>query len=135
MPTVAFTPRQLLQGKVVTPAWYRMLIENVGEETSKDGQSTNYPVDGTIRFNADNGSTEFTDVPIRWNFNSKALGFAVGFLEAFGVNVQAGVRFDLGVAAGKEIDVFVENGEYQGRTVNRVEHKYRPINPDMRPAV
>lgn len=132
MPTVSFTPRQLLQGKIVTPAWYRMVIDSVGEELSKDQQSTNYPVDGTIRFNATDGSTEFRDVPIRWNFNSKALGFSIGFLQAFGVEVEAGARFDLASAVGKELDVFVENGEYQGRVVNRVEHKYRMPDPAMK---
>lgn len=135
MPTVSFTARQLLQGKIVTPAWYRMVIDNIGEEISSKGDSTNYPVDATIRFNAADGSTEFTDVPIRWNFNSKAMGFAIGFLQAFGVEVEAGVRFDMATSIGKELDVFVENGEYQGRTVNRVEHKYRPIDPSMRAAV
>jgi hypothetical protein len=124
-PIISFTQRDILRGKVVTPAWYRMRIDSVGEAPSSDGKSTNYPVEGTILFNADNGDPEFKDTPIDWNFNSKAIGFAVGFLKALGVDVQAGARFDLSAAATKEVDVFVENDTYQGRVVNRVNHKYR----------
>lgn len=134
MPVVSFGQRDLLRGKVVTPAWYRIKIESVGEQPAKQsdkGPSTNYPVEGTIMFNGDNGSQEFAGVPIDWMFNSKAIGFAVGFLQAFGVEVTAGTRFDLKSAEGREIDVFVENDTYQGRSVNRVNHKYRPVRPDV----
>lgn len=125
MPFIQFGDRDLLRGKVVEPAWYRVKIESVGEKPSSDGGSTNYPVEGTIIRNADNGNTDYAQVPIDWNFNSKAIGFAVGFLQAFGVEVKAGVRFDLNAASGQELDVFIENDVYQGRTVNRVNHKYR----------
>lgn len=125
MPQVEFGQRDILRGKVVEPAWYRMRIENVGEALSKDGGSTNYPVEGTILFNGDNGSTEFQGVPVDWNFNSKAIGFAVGFLGAFGVEVKPGKRFELSNANGKDLDVYVENDTWQGRMVNRVNHKYR----------
>jgi len=125
MPVITFAEKDLLRGKVVTPGWYRVRIDGIGEAPSKDGGSTNYPVEGTILINADNGDSEFAGVPLDWNFNSKAIGFAVGFLQAFGVDVKAGARFDLNAAMGKEIEVFVENDTYQGRLVNRVNHKYR----------
>lgn len=128
MPVISFSDRDLLRGKIVTPAWYRVTISNVGEAPAKQsekGPSTNYPVEATILFNGDTGDTEFKGVPLDWNFNSKAIGFAVGFLQSFGVNVQAGTRFDLKSAEGREVDVFVENDTYQGRLVNRVNHKYR----------
>lgn len=134
MPVVSFGQRDLLRGKVVTPAWYRIKIESVGEQPAKasdKGPSTNYPVEGTIMFNGDNGSQEYAGVPIDWMFNSKAIGFAVGFLQAFGVEVTAGARFDLKSAEGRELDVFVENDTYQGRSVNRVNHKYRVPRPDV----
>jgi hypothetical protein len=114
-----------MRGKVVDPAWYLVSIDNIGEAPSKDGGSTNYPVEGTILKNADNGSEDFKGVPLDWNFNSKAIGFAVGFLQAFGVDVKSGARFELSNAVGKTVEVFVENGEWQGRLVNRVNHKYR----------
>lgn len=134
MPIVSFSARDLMRGKVVTPGWYRMKIESVGEapaKASEKGPSTNYPVEGTILFNGDNGDKEFAGVPIDWNFNSKAIGFAVGFLQAFGVEVKEGTRFDLASAAGREVDVFVENDTYQNRLVNRVNHKYRPVRPEV----
>jgi hypothetical protein len=133
MPVVTFTNRDLLRGKIVTPAWYRVRIESVGEQptTSEKGPSTNYPVEATILFNGDDGSVEFKDVPLSWNFNSKAIGFAVGFLQAFGVEVKADTRFDLKSAEGREVDVFAENDIYQNRQVNRVNHKYRPIRPEV----
>lgn len=126
---VSYSERDLLRGKVVTPAWYRVRIDAVGESPAKAAEgktpSTNYPVEGTILFDGETGSTEFANVPIDWNFNSKAMGFSVGFLQSFGVEVKAGVRYDLKSAEGREIDVFVENDTWQGRTVNRVNHKYR----------
>jgi len=128
MPVVSFSQRDLMRGITVTQGWYRVKIDTIGEapaKSSEKGPSTNYPVEGTILFNGDDGSTQFTGVPLDWNFNSKAIGFAVGFLQAFGVEIKAGSRFDLKAAEGKELDVFVENGEWQGRIVNRVNHKYR----------
>jgi hypothetical protein len=136
MATVQFSDRDLLRGKVVTPAWYRVRIESVGEapaKASEKGPSTNYPVEGTILFNGDTGDKEFANVPLDWNFNSKAIGFAVGFLQAFGVEVKSNVRFDLKSAEGRELDIFVENDVYQNRQVNRVNHKYRPVKSDVQP--
>lgn len=134
MPVIEFAPKDLLMGTVVTPGWYRVLVQSVGEAPAATvagkTPSVNYPVEGVILFDGDNGSQEFKDVPLSgWQFNSKAIGFAVGFLEAFGVKVEAGKRFDLASAAGKELDVFVENDTYNGRMVNRINHKYRPANP------
>ena len=134
MPVIAFSNRDLMRGKLITPGWYRVRVETVGEspaKVSEKGPSTNYPVEGTILFNGDTGDKEFANMPIDWNFNSKAIGFAVGFLQAFGVEVKEGTRFDLKSAEGKELDVFIENGEYQGRMVNRVNHKYRSPKSDV----
>lgn len=134
MPTIQFSQRDLMRGKIVTPAWYRVKIESIGEAPAKQsekGPSTNYPVEATILFEGDTGSEEFKGVPVDWNFNSKAIGFAVGFLAAFGVEVTAGTRFDLKSAEGREVDVYVETDTYQNRLVNRVNHKYRAIKPEV----
>jgi hypothetical protein len=127
MPIVSFSDRDLMRGKVIEPAWYLVQIDSIGEAPSKDGGSTNYPVEGVILRNADTGAEDFKGLPLDWNFNSKAIGFAVGFLSALGVDVKAGQRFELNNAVGKQVEVFVENGEWQGRIVNRVNHKYRPV--------
>lgn len=127
MPIISFSDRDMNRGIVIEPAWYLVNLIQVGEAPSKDGGSTNYPVEAIIVRNADTGDEKYAGVPLDWNFNSKAIGFAVGFLSALGVDVKAGQRFDLANAAGKQIEVFVENGEWQGRMVNRVNHKYRPV--------
>ncbi len=134
MAVISFSDRDLLRGKVITPGWYRVRIESVGEapaKASEKGPSTNYPVEATILFNGDTGDLEFKGYPVDWNFNSKAIGFAVGYLEAFGVEVKSGTRFDLKSSEGREVDVFIENDTYQNRLVNRVNHKYRKPRPDV----
>jgi len=133
-PIVQFSDRDMNRSKIVVPAWYRVRIETVGESPAKDqskGPSTNYPVEATILFNGDNGSTEFANIPLEWNFNSKAIGFAIGYLQSLGVDVKPNQRFELKSSEGMEIDVFVENDVYNNRTVNRVNHKYRPIRPEV----
>ena len=133
MPIVNITQRDLLRGRIVTPDWYRVRVDEIGEKTAKSGTSQNYPVEGTILFNATTGSKEFANVPTPngWLFNEQAMGFAVGFLEACGAAVPAtGGRFELGDAVGKEIDVYIENGTWDGRTVNKINHKYRKPSAD-----
>lgn len=135
MPMITVTSRDILKGKIVEPAWYRVKIEEVGEKTAKSGLSQFFPCEGTILFNADNGSTEFAGVPTPqgWGFSELAPGFVIGFLKACGANVgDEGGRFELSDAVGKEIDVFIENGQYEGRTVNKINHQYRTPNPDVK---
>lgn len=127
MPIVDFTESDLLRNKILTPGWYRVHIETVGEWTpSKDGNSQNIPVAGIVKFNADDGSTEFAGVPLEWLFNSnpKVRGFIEAFLRGLGQDVQPG-RYELGAAAGKDVEMFVKNGEYMGRMKNEVAHQYR----------
>jgi len=128
MPMITITKRDILRSKIVTPAWYRVHVEEVGEKTAKSGTSQNYPVEGTILFNADNGSKEFEGVPTpgNWMFNEKAIGLAVDFLKACGAEVDLeGGRFELSDAVGKDIDVFIGNGVYEGKTQNTITHQYR----------
>lgn len=127
MPIVEFSKDDLLQSKVVTPAWYRVQITKVEDRASNDGKSINTWLKGKILFNADNGSTEFADVPtpFLWMFNSKAVWSMVGFAQAFGVEVEPGKRFDPSATEGKQIDVFIENEMYNGILQNSIKHKYR----------
>lgn len=134
MPIISFSERDLLRGITVTPGWYRIKINSVGEapaKASEKGPSTNYPIEATILFNGDNGDIQFSGVPLDWNFNSKAIGFAVGYLKSFGVEMKAGTRFDLKSSEGLEVDVYVENDTYQRRIVNRVNHQYRPVKSEV----
>lgn len=142
MPIIEISEKDFLRGVVVPPAWYRVRIDEVSEAISSNGGSMNYPIEGTILFNGDTGATKFTDsegkernlagVPTPyWNLNSKAMGFAIGLLEALGATPEPGKRVDLNAAKGKEIDLFIENDTYQGRLVNRTNHKYRKPRPDV----
>jgi hypothetical protein len=126
-PVVGFDEKDFLRGKIVQPAWYRMRIDEINEKPSANGESTNYPVEGTIIRNSQDNSEDYAGVPIFWNFNSKARGFIIGFLQALGVDVKPGQRIELSAAVGKEIDVYVENKTYEGRLLNAVNHKYRTV--------
>jgi hypothetical protein len=129
MPIVEFNESDLLRSKIVTPAWYHLDIGMVSEWTPTKAQdSNNCVIETVIQRNADNGDEEFKGVPITLQFNDKpkAKGFIEGFLRALGVEVAAG-RFDLGAASGKQIDAFIENDTYEGRILNRCNHKYRVV--------
>lgn len=127
----SFSKKDLVSGKAYEPAWYRVRIDDVTPEPSKnlESPSTNYWIDGTILFNADNGDTKYADHPIRWNFNSKWMAPAKGFLMVTeGLEEDAiteNSRFDLAATKGKELDVYIENGLWEGRVNNKVNHKYR----------
>lgn len=137
MPLVGFTKRELLRDKLVNPAWYLVLIETIGEwSLSKDKNSQNMIVEGTIVKNADDGTTEFKDVPIggmgAWNFNTKAMGFALGLVKAvapqLGINpeeIDDKTRIEFKHLEGKLVEVFVDNDQFEGRMKNKVTHKYR----------
>ncbi len=58
-------------------------------------------------------------------FNSKALGFLKGLFAACDIPLEANKRYDLGSFAKQIVDVYIENDLFEGRTVNRVNHKYR----------
>ncbi len=128
---IEFSREDLLRSKLIKPAWYRVHIKSIGQALSKNGDSTNYPVDGVIKFNADDGSLEYKDVPIggipTWFFNSKAKGFMVGFIKALDptTEINDGFRFNEKAAEDKDIDVFVDNELWDGTMRNRVNHKYR----------
>ena len=127
MPIVEFSVRDLKRGTIVEPAWYTCRVTSVGEAPSKKGDSTNYPVEFEIVCNADNGDTTHAGVPVTNNFNSKAIGRAVGFIESIaGAKPEPGKRIDLAAAEGRLIDVFIENDIYEGRPKNAINHKYRP---------
>lgn len=127
---IQFSKKDLMAGKVYEPAWYRVRIDEVSSEPSKnlESPSTNFWFQGTILFNADNGDKTYEDHPLRWNMNSKFMAPAKGLMVALGTpeeDITADSRFELKAAVGKELDVYVENGLWEGRQNNKVPHKYR----------
>lgn len=122
---IMFSPEDMNRDKLVDPGWYDVLIKDVVEAPSRDGGSTNWKVEAVVVKSAD-GNEEFAGVPLVWNFNSKAISFAIGFLQALGVNVEPDKRYDLTQAKNSRIQVYVIRGEYEGRARNQVQHSYKP---------
>ena len=85
----------------------------------------------TILFDGDTGSGKFRGVPILYNFNSKAMGFTKGLFLACGLELKSGERYRLEACAGREVDMFIGNKPYLGRTLNDVNHQYRAPNPTV----
>ena len=121
---ISFTASDMLRDKLVDPGWYNVQIDDVIEAPSKDGGSTNYKMETTIINSAD-GSTEFAGVPLVWYFNSKAISFAMGFLQALGVQVEPDKRYDLAQSKGQKVQIWVTRGEYDGRPKNNPQHSYK----------
>jgi hypothetical protein len=130
MTMVSFSDSDLLRNKIVEPAWYVLDIQaHRTWSPTKDGQSNNCHFECVIIKNADNGADDFAAVPIELQFNDKpkAKGFIEGFLRGLGVDIQANARYSLESAVGKKIEAFIENDTYNGRIINRCNHKYRQL--------
>ena len=134
-PIITFSEDDILRNKIVTPGWYVVKVERVGQKPSKGDNpdtTTIWPIDGKIIKNADNGSEEFAGVPTPagWNFNDnpRAKGFILGFVACIkGSEVKPGERIELAAAEGKMLRVFIENDTFEGRVINRINHKYKPL--------
>lgn len=128
MPFIQFDEKDLKRGTVITPGWYVVRIDHIGEKPSNDGGSINYPIDAVVLKNADNGDEKFKDVPLdNWMFNSKGKGFIKSFLEdGFGVtDINTQSRYDLNMAVGKTVEMFIGNDTYQGRIQNKPTNQFR----------
>lgn len=121
------TQRDIDRSKLVTPNWYRIRIDAVNSAPSKNSDSMNHTIEGTIICDWMDDTT-FAGVPTPYlNFNTKAAGFAIPFLEACDIEVGAGKRYDMGALAGKELEAFIGNGDYNGRTVNQMGNQFRKV--------
>lgn len=133
MPKITFSEEDLLRSKIIKPDWYVVKVTHVGTKPSSGNNpetTTIWPIDGVI-IRASDGNTEFAGVPTPagWNFNDnpKAKGFMVGFFNAFGIDVKPGATINLEAAEGRELEVRIENAEFEGRIVNKITHKYRKM--------
>ncbi len=131
MSMLDLSPKDVMRDTVIDPAgWYQVRIDTVLDGApSRDGQSINIGVEGTILKNADltdeASSKKYEGYPTpRWFFNSKVPSFAVGLLRAAGEEVVPG-RVNLKVLEGKIIEVFIKHGEYNGKSNCEVDHQYR----------
>jgi hypothetical protein len=126
----SLSKKDVMGGKLYPPSWYRVKIGPLEIAPSKNVEkpSMNITFQSTILFDAETGDTTYAEHPITIMFNSRALGFTKGFLQALGIpeeDITEDKKFDFKVAVDKELDVMIENDTYDGRPVNRVNHKYR----------
>lgn len=126
MPKWEFTPEDILSGKLVDPDWYIIKIKSVSEAPSAKGDSTNNLMKANI-VSSMNGDTKFAGVPLTWNFNTKAPGFVMGFLEAMGAEIASGKRYELEDTVGMQVGAFVKQKEYEGRVRNDVPGQFRSV--------
>lgn len=129
MPIIQFSKKDIKRGIIVDPAWYRCVIDETGEKLTKAGDSTNYLMSATVMRNADNGEEKFAGVPLDWNFNTKGLGFMVKFVEALGEEVTEESRFELNESVGRELDIYIKTGMWEGRPKNEPD-QYRVPRED-----
>ena len=130
MTTISFSDSDLLRNKIIEPGWYLLDIQGYRTWTpTKDGQSNNCHYECVVKQNADTGDTTYAGCPIELQFNDKpkARGFLEGFLRGLGEEVVANKRYELEAAVGRKIEAFIENDPFNGRVINRVNHKYRVV--------
>lgn len=137
-----FSESDLSGSVVLAPDWYRVVIEEVEDKPSANGQSTNTWLKGKILFRASDGAVEYQDgadkdgnpiikkiagapTPFPWLFNSKGAFAAVGFAKALGRDVKPGSKLNLEAAKGKQVDMFIENVIYEGVLKNATNGKFR----------
>ena len=130
MPIIDYSVEDLAGSRIIVPSWYRVVCETAEDSLSSKGDSTNTLIRGKVLFNADTGDKEFAGPTPYWNFNTKAKWASAGFFNALdGHEVKPGERRALTTEgiSGKQLDVFIENDVYDGRTINRINHKYRSV--------
>lgn len=131
-----FNESDLLQSKVIPPAWYAVEILDVEEKMSKNGDSTNAWIKGKVLWNAENGSIENAGVPTPylWMINSKGAFSAVGIFSALGMEIKAGSRANTDALKGKRLEMFIGNELYNGQMKNSVAGMYRPLKSEPKAA-
>lgn len=128
-PIISFSEKDKKRNIIVEPAWYLVQIGKVTAKLANSQETTNYWIEGEIICNADNGDTKYAGVPTPylWMFNTGAIGKAYGFITCLiGREPEIDERFNLMMAEGKQIKMFIGNGLWQGQTQNTVTNQYKP---------
>lgn len=120
-----FDQETINRGKLVEPGvWYPVEITKF--EAAKAKKDNSDLEKYTCKIISDD--EEVKGVPLYFQFSEKAPGFAIPFIEAIiGEKVQKGVQYEMGQSVvGKQIEVFVSRGDYNGKPQNNVDN-FRPI--------
>ena len=117
-----FTEEDLAMGKLVEPGWHFVAVHKIIETSDKEGADL-------VKVQLKVKSGEATGVILYTQFSEKGRGFAVPFLEALmGKKIEKGDKVKFGPAMeGRELEVYVQRGEYKGRPKNEV-IDYRPAS-------
>ena len=121
---ITLTQEDILRGKLCSAGWHRVRTGKINTEVSKKGDSTNYWLAMTILAGPKTqDGASCSGVPLRKNFNEKAIGNIQGFLKACGATIdetQKSQTFNLVSCQDKEIEVFIETGLYNGKPFNEI---------------
>ncbi|HWY33595.1 MAG TPA: hypothetical protein VNX68_03045 [Nitrosopumilaceae archaeon] len=128
---IEFSEKDILRSKIVEPAWYTVKIDSFESKLAGSGKSTNIRLEGTIVKNADTGDTKFAGVPAPyfWFFNTGAIGKMIPLIQAVDPTVEVTPHFRLNMEGliGKEVEMFIGNGEYNNSITNAITGQYRPV--------
>lgn len=112
---INLTREDVLAGKILPPAWYKVVVKDVTAEPSKTDGSTNY----WFKFVVVEGP--YSGVPLRKNFSEKWMAPISGLIESLIGKPYEGGEVELDSAVGKTVMIKTINKEYQGRMQNDIE--------------
>ncbi len=125
MPIINISKQDILRQQTLEPGWYKCKVSAIVPKASKDKLSLNFET----KFVLDGDERELTT-----NFNSKAMGMAIPFVEAAtGDKITEEVSIDTDKLIGAKLTIKVENEPYDGRLVNKVTN-FLPYDADTTPA-
>ena len=126
MAILKISKQDVLRQLPVEPAWYPGVVKSIVIKASKDKQSMNFETTVTLEADGRDATT---------NFNTKAMGMAIPFIEAcMGIKVpQEDVEFDTDKLVGKKLKVKMDNETYEGRIMSRMVD-FLPYDADTTPA-
>lgn len=127
MAILKISKQDILRQLPVNPGWYKGTVKSIELKQSKAKDSYNYET--TITLDAD-GREVVT------NFNTKAIGMAIPFLEAIlndKIPPDQDIEFDTEKIVGKRLQVKMEHDTYEGRIISKVT-EFLPENVDTTPA-
>lgn len=119
---INLTAAALLQGEPITPGWYKAKITAYKSEQAKSGTSVNHKFTFAI--------PKLKDQTVDHIFNSQYIAPIGGLIAALRgltkeqilAEAEAGtLEFDGDDTLGQEVNVKIDNEDFQGRLMNRIQ--------------
>jgi hypothetical protein len=121
-----FSDEDLKRSEMLDPGkWYRFLLKEFEELTSKKDQSINNTYTCVVIGSGEKGEElpeKFLGVPVMVFLNEKdsARWGAVPFFKAFGVQLKKGVSYNVGAFKGRTVQARVEHRLVDGKMQNNI---------------